>query len=119
MASSSNVYSGYQKQFSKLILKLENEIVLGKNHQEKINQLIREYLIGIQLSDINPLKVINEIDKSIQKNFHLGLDLETKYDSLLSDIEIYLSSINEYSEALRACHQLSKPNNRSSQINCT
>ncbi|WP_315787311.1 hypothetical protein [Fischerella sp. JS2] len=101
-AAASNIYSGYVQMYEQTILKLENEIKSGERFSEELKQLIHEYLLGMELSGIDPIEVINEVDSSRQKNKELDSDLKVRYSSLLRDAEIYLDTIDEYSEIMKS-----------------
>jgi hypothetical protein len=60
----------------------------------------------MELSEIDPIKEINKVESSKYKNKELDSDLKDKYSFLLSGVESYLSTIDEYSEIMESLDNL-------------
>jgi hypothetical protein len=94
----SDLYSRYLHKYEQIITKLENEIETGKNIHRKIHQLIRDYLISIEIGEVSPIDIINALENSKQERKALDADLEDKFNALRFELDAYLDAIDDYSD---------------------
>ncbi|NJR73386.1 MAG: hypothetical protein HC773_06185 [Scytonema sp. CRU_2_7] len=78
---------------------MKTAIKKGIQLREKIYESIREYLIGIEMSKVDVVQLINEIEKSIKDYKELEAELEAKYNSLCTEVEINLIKADACSES--------------------
>jgi hypothetical protein len=95
-------FSKLSEKYDRLISKLEQEIVTGEKLHHNIYQLIRDYLISMEIEEVSPINILNEIESSKQKSKELGTNLENKYSSLRVELDSYLETIDDYSELMES-----------------
>jgi hypothetical protein len=95
-------FSKLSEKYDRLISKLEQEITTGEKLHQNIYQLIRDYLISMEIEEVSPINIINEIESSKQKSKELGTNLESKYNSLRIELDSYLETIDDYSELMES-----------------
>jgi hypothetical protein len=95
-------FSKLSEKYDRLISKLEQEIVTGEKLHHHIYQLIRDYLISMEIEEVSPINILNEIESSKQKSEELETNLESKYSSLRVELDSYLETIDDYSELMES-----------------
>jgi hypothetical protein len=101
-ASFSSIYSKHPEMYEKLILGLQDKIKIGRNLSQKIHEQIREYLIHIELADVNPLNLINTIQNAQEDNENLGFLIQDKHNSLHVEVSSYLEMVNDQLELMES-----------------
>jgi hypothetical protein len=102
MVEAAVLFAKFIEKFEQLISKFDSEIIIGRRLCEEIHQLIRDYLIGMEIAEDSSIDIINAIETSKQKNQALGSNFEDKYSSLRLELDSYLDTIDDYSELMES-----------------
>jgi hypothetical protein len=100
IAVASDVFSHYVNKYNEFISILQDEIKTGNKVRNKINDLIREYLIYIELNKLESIQVVDITAELKTNNNLLNLDFKDKYTDLCNEVKSYFDTVEEYSKII-------------------